>query len=291
MDLYDVLCIGSNATYAEIKKAYHNLAKKYHPDRSSELNAEEIFKDIVHAYNILIDPDKRKDYDLTGDSNPEQDESIVEIDDLDIFDFEVEVSFEELLLGTTKNFSVVENIMVDENNNEVYPIKCPKCNGKIRLMWGIRIDCSYCQDIGRVYDVQCMPGERLREFELTIEPRSWIGRILKWQNKKIMLIAKEDSNLRTEGELLVYLYRITVFHALVGLVRDIKILDLVHKIDHPSPIEPDHHIRYNNAGLYDSNGRRQDLIIEFEVLFPKYLSPEQHDYMVKCIEIDIKNKL
>ena len=286
MDLYNVLGIRSNATQGEIKNAYHKLAKKFHPDRNSDPEAEEKFKDIVHAYNILIDPKKKREYDITGDSNPETDELIVDIDNIIIFDFEVEINYEDFLFGATRDFKVIENIMVDENNNEVFPITCPRCNGKIRLMWGIRIDCSYCSDIGQVYDRECNPGEKLREFQLTIPPRSWIGRVLPWANKKIMLIAKEEGSLRSEAELLVYSYPLTVFHALIGLVKEITILDQVHKIDHPSPIKPESHIRFDCAGMYDSNGRRHDLIIEFKVLFPLHLSPEQYEYMQKCIEID-----
>jgi hypothetical protein len=288
MDLYNVLGIRSDATQSEVKSAYHILAKKFHPDRNSDPDVEEKFKNIVHAYGILIDPEKKREYDRTGDSNPENDDTIVDIDDIIIFDFEVEVSYEDLLNGATRNFRVMENIMVDEYNKEVFPITCPKCNGKIRLMWGIRIDCSYCDDIGQVYDQTCNPGERLREFELIIPPRSWVGRVLMWKNKKIMLVAKEEGNLRSEAELLVYTYKLTIFHALIGLVKEIKILDQVHKIDHPSPIKHESHIRFDSAGIYDSNGRRHDLIIEFKVLFPKHLSPEQYDYMQKCIEIDIE---
>jgi molecular chaperone DnaJ len=63
-DYYKVLGVGKNATDEEIKKAYRKLARQYHPDRNSgDKKAEERFKEISQAHDVLSDPDKRKAYD------------------------------------------------------------------------------------------------------------------------------------------------------------------------------------------------------------------------------------
>jgi molecular chaperone DnaJ len=63
-DLYKVLGVGRNASDAEIKKAYRKLARQYHPDRNpGDARAEERFKQISAAHDVLSDPDKRKAYD------------------------------------------------------------------------------------------------------------------------------------------------------------------------------------------------------------------------------------
>jgi molecular chaperone DnaJ len=66
-DLYSVLGVDKKASPDEIKKAYRKLARKYHPDTNpGDQQAEERFKEISAAYDVLGDPDKRKQYDRGG---------------------------------------------------------------------------------------------------------------------------------------------------------------------------------------------------------------------------------
>ncbi len=66
-DYYEVLGIGKNATDAEIKSAYRKLAKKYHPDLNpGDKEAEEKFKEVNEANDVLSDPQKRQRYDQFG---------------------------------------------------------------------------------------------------------------------------------------------------------------------------------------------------------------------------------
>ncbi|VVB77065.1 Chaperone protein DnaJ [uncultured archaeon] len=66
MDYYSVLGVGKDASADEIKKAYRELALKFHPDRNKDKSAEEKFKEINAAYAVLGDPDKKRQYDTLG---------------------------------------------------------------------------------------------------------------------------------------------------------------------------------------------------------------------------------
>jgi len=65
-DFYEILGVPRNADEKEIKKAYRNLARKYHPDVCKEPGAEEKFKNINEAYSVLSDAGKRAQYDNMG---------------------------------------------------------------------------------------------------------------------------------------------------------------------------------------------------------------------------------
>ena len=66
--LYKTLEIPENASEAEIKKAYRKLARQYHPDINKEAGAEDKFKEINSAYEILSDKEKKRQYDQMGDN-------------------------------------------------------------------------------------------------------------------------------------------------------------------------------------------------------------------------------
>jgi molecular chaperone DnaJ len=68
--LYDTLGVQKGASADEIKKAYRKLAAQYHPDKNpGDASAEEKFKEVQNAYDVLSDPEKRKQYDTFGSAN------------------------------------------------------------------------------------------------------------------------------------------------------------------------------------------------------------------------------
>lgn len=67
-DYYEILGVNKNSSKKEIKKAFRKLAMKYHPDKNKDVNAEENFKEINEAYEVLSNDAKRQKYDQFGHS-------------------------------------------------------------------------------------------------------------------------------------------------------------------------------------------------------------------------------
>ncbi|MEA3508666.1 MAG: DnaJ domain-containing protein, partial [Synergistota bacterium] len=65
-DYYETLGVSKDATQEQIQKAYRKLARKYHPDANKSDSAQDRFKEVNEAYEVLRDPEKRKKYDTLG---------------------------------------------------------------------------------------------------------------------------------------------------------------------------------------------------------------------------------
>lgn len=89
-DYYEVLGLQKGASEAEIKKAYRQMAKKYHPDVNKEADAEAKFKEINEAYEVLSDPQKKANYDQFGHAG---------MDGFTAEDFYQNVNFEDIFQG------------------------------------------------------------------------------------------------------------------------------------------------------------------------------------------------
>ncbi len=169
-DYYEILGIPRDATQEEIKRAYRRLALKYHPDRNpGDKEAEEKFKEIAEAYDILRDPEKRAIYDRYGHAGLQgQGVSQTHFQDFDdifstfseIFDeffgfgprrrrhvpeagadlkYELEISFEEAVKGTEREITIPKKTT------------CPFCDGAGVQPGYQPQPCPFCQGKGQVY--------------------------------------------------------------------------------------------------------------------------------------------
>ncbi len=174
-DYYEVLGVDKNADDATLKKAYRQMAKKYHPDmHPGDADAEAKFKEASEAYAVLSDPDKRKKYDQFGHAAFSEgaggaggfDFSSMDFSDIfgDLFgDFfggggtrrssngpmrganmraVVHISFEEAAFGCTKE---LELMLKDE---------CETCHGSGAKPGTSKVTCTKCGGKGRVVITQ-----------------------------------------------------------------------------------------------------------------------------------------
>ncbi|XP_048130667.1 chaperone protein dnaJ 1, mitochondrial isoform X4 [Rhodamnia argentea] len=189
---YDVLGVSENASRAEIKKAFHMLAKKHHPDANkNNPSAKRKFQEIRDAYETLQSPEKRAEYDRKrsrrsvnveyGEGNAEGfaheyerhfSSSFHKIfseifeDETDQFASDVQVelilSFVEAAEGCTKDLSFEAHVPCDSCDGRGHPpgVKarvCPTCRGIGRVtIPPFSATCTTCNGSGRVVKEQCI---------------------------------------------------------------------------------------------------------------------------------------
>ncbi len=178
-DYYEILGVSKDSSKEDIKKAYKKLAKKYHPDISKEDNAEEKFKEINEAAGVLLDDQKKQQYDTYGSAGGPQgfgdfsggfgggfnpSDFGINLDDIfEQFGFrtggsgfgrqsnsqrdtrvytEVEISLEDVYFGSEEELKIEKDV------------KCETCSGKGAKNTSDIKTCSTCDGTGIVTEVQ-----------------------------------------------------------------------------------------------------------------------------------------
>ena len=194
-NLYDALGVSKTASQDELKKAYRKLARQYHPDtKPGDKEAEERFKEIQGAYDVLSDPEKRKQYDTFGSADGRVggfpgggnfNFDFGDISDLfgglgDIFGrgqprqragrgadirAEVGLSFEDSLRGIETQIPVEAETACRECGGSgaqpgTAPIVCPECKGRgvtveSQGLFGLSHTCPRCGGNGTVIEKPC----------------------------------------------------------------------------------------------------------------------------------------
>ena len=194
-DYYEVLGIDRSASDAEIKRAFRKLAFKYHPDRNRDDGAEEKFKEVNEAFEVLSDPARRASYDSFGHVGEGFGPGFANSDIFhgfgDIFDaffsggattatrrgpqrgtdlrYGLTISFEEAVFGCEKKIEIerTENCSLCHGAGSkpgTQPSQCPECNGtgQVRRMqrsiFGRFVNvtiCPSCSGDGRIVTDPC----------------------------------------------------------------------------------------------------------------------------------------
>ena len=189
-DFYEILGVSRNATDEEIKKAYRKLALTHHPDRNQgNSEAEEKFKEINQAYEVLSDADKRASFDRFGAADARTGSYDFgftrNFDDIfgDLFNdffgqtqrrrprrgddlrYNLEIEFEEAVFGVEKEIEIPHEVRCDACKGTrvepgFQPVICRACGGRgqVRFTQGfftINRTCEQCGGEGRIIKDPC----------------------------------------------------------------------------------------------------------------------------------------
>ena len=190
--LYEVLGVSKNASPDELKKAYRKLVREVHPDRNP--GNEERFKEVQGAYDVLSDPEKRKQYDRFGSADGQPGPTAgttFDFGDFDLGDIfggifnrggggrqqpqrgqrgndvevEVRVSFEDALQGVQTTVPVQLELACHTCHGTgaapgTAPIVCPNCNGSgvvatSQGLFALQQPCPQCRGMGSIVQTPC----------------------------------------------------------------------------------------------------------------------------------------
>ncbi len=351
---YDILGVAKDATEEEIKKAYRAKAKQYHPDVSKEPDAEAKFKEIQEAYETLNDPDNRAFYDRTGQNRSQYQNGFGGgfggFEDLggfggfsDIFesffggatrrqpnaptkgrDYQrvINLSFEEAVLGTTKNLRVE----VDE--------ACKTCGGTGAKTKADIETCATCKGHGFVHVTQRTILGEMRSQETcrtcggsgkTIKNKcvtcSGTGRVKTVKNIDVKVPAGIDNNMsqrlrgfgeggrnggpngdlylvfkvkphkvyKRDGADILLTIPISITQAILGDSIDVPTIYGEKVLKIPAGTQPGTILRMRNMGTEKLNGYgKGDQMITIDVEIPKNLTKEQEESIKAFAKLDNK---
>jgi curved DNA-binding protein len=278
-DYYKILGVKKTASAEEIKKAYRELAKKYHPDRNpNDPIAEKRFKDIGEAYDVLSDPQKRKQYDLLGSrwgqftgaggGNYTGNTGNATGDGMEFKDL-----FGEGFADILRRF----NIFGDREKEESLrgqTRRRPETTAQLRLS----LEEVYT---GTTRILTRADGERLR---LRIKAGVKDGQRLRLKGKgnageDLIIEIKVDKHptFERDGDDLHSFLKVPLYKAILGDDINVRTMDGIIKFPLPAETPNGKIFRFKGKGLpsYDKEGQKGDLYVKIEIDLPKNLTEKE----------------
>jgi len=274
-DYYKILNVNRNASIKEIKSSYRKLAVQWHPDKNNSPEAENKFKKINEAYSVLSDNTKKIQYD--NKLNKPQFRSFSEFFAQNKKNFEnkkknkkkkgpttihpVNLTIEEMYNGVNKKFRIKRKIKC--SNCKKDDLECSICNNKfVEKTFDLNLNISNSCKIGGKIIVKNM-GDDSDKWDI---PGDIIFTIKLLQNERMRRI-KND---------LVIIIDILLNEALTGFNLNLELIDkskLNLKID--NIINLNNLITIKNKGFVINNNKRGNLLLKFNIIFPKILNTTQ----------------
>jgi curved DNA-binding protein len=313
-DYYEILGIPKDASSEEIKKVYRRLARQYHPDLNpGNKEAEEKFKTIGEAYEILSDSSRRSQYDQfsrywqqngfagnkqtpksKGWNNRTNDRSSQDVDPSQFSDFE---SFVNQVIGVSNR---KEPKSSSGNTTTSDPFRSPRTKVAYTVNTPPRanrrdIEARLTLPLEKAYQGG---NERIRledgrSLEVTMPPAMVTGQTIRLRNQGIsggdlyLKITVDPHPLfKLEGANIFCQVPVTPSEATLGGQVEAPTLDGPVKMTIPPGVRSGQRFRLGNKGYPVENGQRGDQLVEIQIVTPKNISPQERELYEKLREIE-----
>ena len=304
-DYYKILEVDSNATAEQIKKSYRRLAMTYHPDRNpGNKSAEDMFKDINEAYDVLSNPEKRKKFDImrdgknnttdfytknsssyynkysSGSTSSSSKSANKAKKDADDFDLDLEYfkkktsEYSDFFNNFFRNSTLFKG---DDFTGSINITLQEAYTGSKRII----------EILGQKLRISIQPG--IADDQLLKIPEQGYPGIAGGKKGDLYVRVKIDKDnffTRRGDELFTEIY-VDIFKVILGGEILLRTLSGDIKITIPQGIEYGKQLRVKGKGMpvYNVPGMFGDLFVKVKYFIPKNMTPEQIDLIKQAAEI------
>lgn len=303
-DYYQILGVDKKATSEEIKKAYRGLTKKYHPDiNPGNKEAEEKYKEINEAYEVLGDPEKREKYDNFGNEFNYHNGS-----NFDPSQFGFGNGQFEFKTAGAGDYSDFFNLFFGGGGPDLGSIfgqKGPRTRGarsqfaypgeNIESELHITLEEGF-NGVEKQISLRGRNGQKSLSVKIPKGIKEGEKIRLKGQGEQgvnggengdlyLTIHFQPHRNYVQEGINLTTTVDVLPWDAALGSEATVKTLDSTIKVRIPSGIQTDSRIRAAGKGYIDRNGARGDLYIKVRIINPISISPEMKSLFEKLKDL------
>ncbi|MBD2777226.1 DnaJ C-terminal domain-containing protein [Iningainema tapete] len=311
-DYYEILGVAKDASNEDIKKNYRRLARQYHPDLNpGNKAAEEKFKDIGEAYEVLSDTSKRAQYDQfsrswkqKGFSDKQTPRSKSwsrtngrtnsgEVDPSQFADFE---SFLNQVIGVSSRKDGRNETSSTESSGD--PFRTPRT--KVEYTVNPRptrrdIEARLTIPLEKAYKggLERIRLEDGRSLEVNMPEGMVTGQTIRLRNQGsnggdlyLKITVEPHSLFKLDGINIFVHVPVTPSEAVLGGQVEAPTLDGLVKMTIPSGVRSGQRFRLANKGYKSENGNRGDQLVEIQIVTPKEISPQERELYEKLREIE-----